>query len=873
MVNKNLVKLSDYKPYPFFLPFIYLDFSIHQEYVRVTSCIHVEPLPDKGDTPLILQGENLALEHLSIEGRLLMEHEYVISSSKLIIKHPPPASFDLKIVTRIDPYNNTSLEGLYLSGSLLTTQCEAEGFRRICFHPDRPDVLSKYRVRVEADFKKYPILLSNGNQITSSKLSLNKERHEVIWDDPNPKPSYLFALVAGDLVQIKDSYSRSSGREVSINLYVESGDEPFTSHAIDSLKRAMKWDEEVYSFEYDLDEYNIVAVRHFNMGAMENKGLNIFNSKLVLADSNIASDDELQRIEGVIAHEYFHNWTGNRITCRDWFQLSLKEGLTVFRDQSFTADLHSASTKRIEDVSFLRNTQFLEDSGPTAHAVKPSEYLAIDNFYTTTIYEKGAELIRMLYTLLGKKSFMKGMKTYVKRFDGCAATTEDFIESIIEGSSDDDCSLYFDHKQFYQWYFQPGTPYVEITRKWDPEVGTLTLKTKQNRSFEINGNNKNPLVIPILIALVSSEGRQGRERLLILEQNQQDFIIEELPKEKKVPTVSLFRGFSAPVRWHSDVSIDELFHLFKFDDDPFSRWNAGQDLMRRALTSRGTGNPDIQLEAGLIETFSYLIKTLGEEDAEVLSTLINLPGSSELELYQEFVDPIGLCEGRLFLQSLFGRTLLPVLKSLLITIRPASLLEWPEGMGARKITSIVWSWLAAGGDAEVLIDAKKAVGGNSMTLAKAALTALKPIDCKEREMAMSEFYERWKDRPVILDAWFALEASTPRKDGLERVRELLEHPRFDRMAPNAVRAVLGGLAANTKLFHAIDGSGYEFMADQIIELDQRNPITASRMAKVFSRWKSYLPVHSEAMSNVLLKLSECDLSSNTREVIELILSA
>ena len=871
MNNKKLVKLSEYKPYQFRIPTIELDFFIDEGYVRVKACMSIEPLSESC-TPLLLKGESLELENLSIQGVTLSKHEYLVSNGNLTIMKPPSVPFELKIITRINPYNNTSLEGLYLSEAMLTTQCEAEGFRRICFHPDRPDVLSKYRVRIEADFEKYPVLLSNGNQIYSSIVSTKEGRHEVIWDDPSPKPSYLFALVAGGLERFKDTFIRSSGSPVSINLYVEPGQKNFTFHAIESLKKAMTWDESVYGFEYDLDEYNIVAVRHFNMGAMENKSLNIFNSKLVLADSETATDDELERIESVIAHEYFHNWTGNRITCRDWFQLSLKEGLTVFRDQCFTSDLHSYSVKRIEDISFLRNTQFLEDSGPTSHAVKPAEYLSIDNFYTTTIYEKGAELIRMLHTMLGNKRFMKGMRVYAKRFDGCAATTEDFIEAIVEGAFDKETSPDFDIKQFSNWYLQSGTPEIRIAREWDSDAGKLTLKIHQNIPCRSTNSKKNPLVIPIKIAVITLGGRLGEERLLILDQEQQEFIIDGLPAERKMPVLSFFRNFSAPVKWQSDLSLSELFHLFRFDDDPFSQWNAGQDLMRKALVSRVNKTPDFELEQNLIETFSHLIITLEVEDLKGLSTLLSLPGLSELELSQDAVDPIGLYEARMHLETLFGEKLSSLLKSLVIANKTACSFEWPNGDGARKITAHAWRWLALGGDLEVRSEVHKIIRGNSMTLARAALTALKPIECNERAMAMSEFYDRWKNRPVILDSWFALEASTPRRDCLDRVRELLEHPRFDPMAPNAVRAVLGGFASNTKSFHAVDGSGYIFMADQIAELDQRNPITASRMVKVFSRWKSYLPINSTTMFHAIDQLSKSQLSSNTREVIELILT-
>ncbi len=869
--KEELVRLSEYTPYPFQIPRIELDFFIYEKYVVLISTMEIEPL-SKENIPMVLKGINLELDEIIIQGQVLTNDKYILSTKELIIKDLPVEPFKLKIRNRINPFENNSLEGLYLSESLLATQCEAEGFRRICFHPDRPDVLSKYLVRIEAEHKKFPLLLSNGNKIYSSNSTQDPSRHMVVWDDPFPKPSYLFALVAGNLERESDIFITRSGRKVVINLYVDEGDKLYCNHAIKSLKKAMRWDEDIYQLEYDLDEYNIVAVRHFNMGAMENKSLNIFNSKLVLADSEIATDDELRRIEGVIAHEYFHNWTGNRITCRDWFQLSLKEGLTVFRDQSFTADLHSESSKRIEDVSFLRSTQFIEDSGPTSHPVKPKEYLAIDNFYTTTIYEKGAEIIRMLYTILGHKPFIKGMNLYAKRFDGCAATTEDFIQSIVEGACVEKNNLNFDANQFSEWYNQKGTPHVVISREWESKTGKLILKVEQNNPKYKDKSSQTPLIIPLLMAVLTPDGRLNEETLFILDKHKKDFLIEDLPPGERVPTLSLFRRFSAPVTWKSDLSNEELFYLFKFDDDPFSRWDAGQKLMHKALLERASNTPDFELESNLVATFEYLIASVGEQDPEALSTLLNLPGLSELEIAQQPADPIGLYSSKIYLESLLGKKLRCQLRALLSKISASCALNWPNGQGVRKMITLSWRWLSLGGDVEIRGDLLQIVSGSSMTMTRAALNALQPVACQERELAMITFYNLWKDRPVILDAWFSLEASTPRKDSLQRVKELLFHPLFDPKAPNAVRAVLGGFSSNIKAFHSIDGSGYRFIVDQIIDLDQRNPITASKMAKVFCRWRSYSAVNRKAMYKALLTLSESELSSNTREVVQLILS-
>ncbi|HGY5542028.1 MAG TPA: aminopeptidase N, partial [Prochlorococcus sp.] len=706
--------------------------------------------------------------------------------------------------------------------------------------------------------------------ITTSPLVKDPLRHQAIWEDPYPKPAYLFALVAGALQEVQSQFKTASGRSVLLRLHVEKGDEPYTSHALASLKKAMAWDEKVYGLEYDLDEYNIVAVRHFNMGAMENKSLNIFNSKLVLADAESTTDGELERIESVVAHEYFHNWTGNRITCRDWFQLSLKEGLTVFRDQSFTADLHSAALKRIEDVSMLRNTQFREDSGPTAHPVKPSEYKAIDNFYTTTIYEKGAELIRMLHTLIGQKRFMAGMELYVQRFDGTAATTEDFIQSIAEGACSNGEKLGFDLDQFERWYHQAGTPQVSVKRHWDSQAGTLTLEVRQFTPPTPGQPTKKPLVIPMAFAVIGTDGRIGEEKLVVLDRDEQSVSVKDLPRQANPPALSIFRRFSAPVTLDMDVSVDESLQLLAVDDDPVARWEAGQRLWRNVLLARACQQTNNPLEERLALALSQLISNRAESDPSLLAMLFAMPGLPELEAAQDVADPLVLYQAYQALKSWLGAKLANPLQDLLDRSRLNWGAHWPAGQGERMLTGLAWSWLAAAGDIDVHKEALKAVKGPSMSLARAALRALQPIQCTERDEALESFYQRWQDRAVILDTWFALEASTPRANGLERIKQLLDHPRFDPMAPNAIRAVLGGLAANPPVFHAVDGSGYNFMVDQLIAVDQRNPITASRMVKVFSRWQSYAPSRKAAMSKAIDQLACAKLSSNTREVISLI---
>ena len=865
MVSASPVRLDDYTPWPFALPAIRLNVDIRTSEVLVTSRLELKP---QGEADVLqLQGVDLKICSIRLNGDDLARDAYSYSDQLLTIHSPPSTPFVLETCCRIDPYSNSSLEGLYASGGLLSTQCEAEGFRRISFHPDRPDVLSRWTVRIEADTSSCPVLLSNGNAAGTEAVGSN--RHAVTWVDPFPKPSYLFALVAGDLREIRDSFTTASGRTVTLRLHVEEGDEPYTAHAMESLKRSMQWDEQVYNLEYDLNEYNIVAVRHFNMGAMENKSLNIFNSKLVLADAETATDAELERIESVIAHEYFHNWSGNRITCRDWFQLSLKEGLTVFRDQSFTADLHSAAVKRIEDVAMLRNTQFREDAGPTSHPVKPAEYQAIDNFYTTTIYEKGAELIRMLHTLLGQERFMRGMATYVSRFDGTAATTEDFVQSIVDGAAQDGQPLGFDSERFKRWYHQAGTPELTVQRQWDAVKGELTLELRQSTPPTPGQTEKQPLVLPIAVALVGEKGRIGEEQLLVMDGDQASLTLQGDPGSA-APALSLLRRFSAPVNVQLEQSLQESLQLLAHDDDPFSRWDAGQRLARQVLLARASGEPDATVEAALIQALRQRLNAFDGGGGQDLAVLLALPGTAELEALQNPVDPPALYAARREWIAELGRQLADPLNQLLDVCRGEWPQAWPAGQGARSLTGLAWSWLAAAGDAEARNQALEAVSGPSMTLARAALRALQPLEVDERDLALDRFYQRWQDKPVILDAWFALEASAPRTDGLQRVQALLEHPRFDPLAPNSLRAVLGGFTANVPVFHAIDGSGYRFMADQIAAVDRRNPITASRMAKVFSRWSSYGVDRQSAMRQAIDQLAAGELSSNTAEVVAML---
>ncbi len=942
------VRLADYRPAPYLLERTDLTVRLLEREALVQARLVFEPNPaaegpDGRQAPgsLELAGVDLELRQLAIDGEPLPAAAYERTDGGLRLLDPPQRPFVLTSEVAIDPWTNGSLEGMYASGGMVTTQCEAEGFRRITFHPDRPDLLSRFRVRIEADRERFPVLLSNGNCLESGPLastpsdcgSTVQNFHYAVWDDPFPKPSYLFALVAGRLEEVKGRFSTVSGREVRLRLWVEPGDEPYTAHAMASLQRAMRWDEQTYGLEYDLDEYNIVAVRHFNMGAMENKSLNIFNSKLVLADQETATDDELERVESVIAHEYFHNWTGNRITCRDWFQLSLKEGLTVFRDQCFSADLHGHALNRIENVALLRNTQFREDGGPTAHPVQPDAYEAIDNFYTTTIYEKGAEVIRALHSLLGEVVFQRGMQIYVRRHDGTAATCDDFLAAMREAAEAHWASLGldgrlapppFDFAAFRRWYHQAGTPVLQLHRRWDGERGELTLSIRQHTPPTPGQSDKQPVVIPLALGLVGQGGKplalrldhevaaaegegQNNEshrrrphlpplprewgeatRLLVIDQREQELRFVGLPRQAHPPALSLLRHFSAPVKLEIGRPASELVHLLACDSDPVARWDAGQTLLRQLVLAHAgatAGQPAAgvaevgadparseSLEDELIDAFGRILADPSLSQAS-RALLLALPGLAELEEASPEPDPPVLFAALEAMRQRFGKALAKPLQQALEGCMGEWDSPWPLGSGDRRLTGLIWSWQVAAGDVGAIAAAGAAVEGRSMTLARAGLRALQSHPIPAREQAMAAFHERWRERPVVLDAWFALEASAPFADGLRRVERLLEHPRYDPAAPNSVRAVLGGLAANPVVFHAADGSGYRFLAERLIELDQRNPITASRLAKVFSRWQSYGPQRRQQLLEALALLDAATLSANTREVVGQCLAA
>jgi len=853
------INLSDYKKFDYSIPEIYINFKIGNENVKVSSeykFIKENPNSDS----LILKGDQIRLIAIFLDNEELNKNRYEFKNNELTIYPIEKNFFILKIISSIEPKNNTSLLGMYESNGIITTQCEAEGFRRICFHPDRPDILSKFKIKIEADKKKYPILLSNGNLI---KKNLTNNILEVIWEDPFPKPSYLFALVAGKLECIKDIYHTKSNKKIDIHIYVEKGDEEFVQHAIQSLKKAMRWDEEKYNLEYDLNLFNIVAIRHFNMGAMENKSLNIFNSKLVLANSETSTDEELERIESVVAHEYFHNWTGNRITCRDWFQLSLKEGLTVFRDQQFTSDMHNPAIKRIEDIKFLRNTQFREDSGPTSHPVKPEKYLEIDNFYTTTIYEKGSEIIRMAQTILNEKEFKKGFSSFISNYDGKAVTIDDFIETIFEKVKD------FKTEKFKIWYKQNGTPSLTFKRYWDKDSKILKIQIAQ-KNDKNNPINKLPLIIPINIAVFTDQNNFQKIKFILNKKNDQ-IILKNISTNLDKPITSYMRGFSAPVKWETDLNFEEELFILENEKDYFSIYDSALRIFKFIISERLKGNPLEKIEDKLIKVFKSLL--ISENfNLSLLSEIINIPSFSEIESYSNFIDPENIYKVLDELNNKFSIKLKDELIYKFNSIESGFYQKWPKGKDERKLIKEIWKLLLFCDDPIITKRILKFVNNKNMTLSKSALGVFQEFNSDESEQASKLFFDKWFNNKIVLDSWFYFSASLESNKPLDKIERLFKHELFDNKSPNTLRSILTGYVHNNRSFHSKDGSGYNFIAKKIIEYDKINPIIISRFLKIFSRWNLYKEPYRSQMFKAINLINRNNLSNNSREVINLILN-
>ena len=860
--NLRYIKLKDYKPFDYEIPKTFIDFVIEEEKVTVKTQLIINKR-NKKTKDLKLDGTDIFIKKIYMDDCLLDEKNYTQQKNNLIIKNINNENFSLTIEGIINPKKNVYLLGMYESNGIFTTQCEAEGFRRISYHADRPDILSKYTVRIEADKHNYPVLLSNGNIIRRKNLKEN--RHEIIWEDPYPKPSYLFALVAGKLNCVNDYYTTKSNKKVEINIYVEKGYEKYVKHALSSLKKAMKWDEEKYNLEYDLSLFNIVAIRHFNMGAMENKSLNIFNSKLILADSETTTDQELERIEGVIAHEYFHNWTGNRVTCRDWFQLSLKEGLTVFRDQQFTADLHDYSIKRLEDAKFLRKNQFREDSGQTSHPVIPEKYLEIDNFYTTTIYEKGAEIIRMLSALVKEQGFYRGFSKYISTYDGKAVTIDQFIDAFLENNKE------INTEKFKIWYKQNGTPKVKFKRIWDESNQILVIHASQSNPYKNNSYNDLPLIIPIDIAIISNN-KKIITQTIILKEKKEEFSFGNIKTDFQIPLVTYFRSFSAPVEWETDTTFNEKLLIIESETDYFTIFDTVKDLYKTIIANRLDDRADFKIENKLIKTLGLLIKKNKQINFSLLSEILIIPTFSEIESEIIDIDPLKVYKTIDELNYLFGKELKEELYTKLDEIEENLDKIWPEGKDERKLIESIWKLLLHSKDEKIKTKIINYINGNSMTLAKAALNVFIRIDCPERQLISKEFFKKWKNNSLVLDSWFSYHASIEIDDNQKSIESLFNNVYFDPKSPNSLRSILNAYVTKNSLFHSIDGSGYKYISKKIIEFDKLNPIVISRFLKIFSRYKYYTEPYKSNMIEILNYIKEKKLSPNTREVIDSILN-
>ena len=838
------IHLSDYQAPEFRIKTVHLDFVLEPQATRVTSTLEI--VRQAGAGPLVLNGEAQKLLSVALDGRGLAAGEYLLDDKSLTIPRVPD-SFTLEIVGEIDPSANTALEGLFLSSGMFCTQCEPEGFRRITYFIDRPDNLSVFTVRIEAAKEQYPVLLSNGNRTDHGELA--DGRHFAVWHDPFPKPSYLFALVAGDLGSIHDGFTTMSGRQVELAIYVEHGNEPRATYAMGALKRSMKWDEEAYGREYDLDIFMIVAVSAFNMGAMENKGLNIFNDKVLLASPETATDDDYARIESVVAHEYFHNWTGDRITCRDWFQLSLKEGLTVFRDQTFSGDMRSHGVQRIQDVRALRGRQFPEDAGPLAHPVQPASYIEINNFYTATIYDKGAEVIGMLKTLVGDEGYRKATDLYFERHDGQAATVEDWVK-CFEATSGRDLT------QFRRWYHQAGTPVVEARGAFDAEARTYTLDLTQSLAPTPGQPDKLPLHIPVRVGLVGLSGsalpvrlegdnHAGNDsRVLELTENFHRFVFVDVAEE---PLVSLGRGFSAPAVFRTPYGRYERAALMGNDRDDFNRWEAGQ-ILASEIMLEVAGHARSDANTDYVTAIGQVLRE-AEDDPAFAALMLMPPTENELASRKTPVDPDGIHNARLALVRAIALAHRDRLAQLYEHMRDAGDFS-PDAVsaGRRALRNACLRYLTAADDeAAAGLAHAHYVSATNMTDMIAGLAALTRMESPLRDAAFTHFHDRFRNDPLVLDKWMGLQAGSLLPETVSAVRALMKHPAFDIRSPNRVRALIGAFSGNHLRFHSADGAGYRLVGEVIRTLDPLNPQVAARLAGAFESWKRYDPARQALM--------------------------
>ncbi|XP_020581024.1 puromycin-sensitive aminopeptidase isoform X2 [Phalaenopsis equestris] len=871
----------------FSFPSVDLKFILGEDKALVHSKISVYPRTEGASYPLVLNGVDLKLLSIKVDGKELKKEDYDLDVRHLTLSSPPTTTFILEIETEIYPQSNTSLEGLYKTKDNFCTQCEAEGFRKITFYQDRPDIMARYTCRIEADKTLYPVLLSNGNLIEQGDLEGG--RHYVVWEDPFKKPCYLFALVAGQLESRDDTFVTKSGRTVFLRIWTPPHDVPKTAHAMYSLKAAMKWDEEVFGLEYDLDLFNIVAVPDFNMGAMENKSLNIFNSKLVLASPETASDGDYAAILGVIGHEYFHNWTGNRVTCRDWFQLSLKEGLTVFRDQEFSSDMGNRTVKRIADVSKLRSYQFPQDAGPMAHPVRPHSYIKMDNFYTVTVYEKGAEVVRMYKTLLGSYGFRKGMDLYFERHDGQAVTCEDFFASMRDAND-------ADFSNFLLWYSQAGTPQVRVVSSYNPDARTYSLKFCQEVPATPGQPLKEPMFIPIAVGLLDSNGRDlplstvshdgvlqtvsnnGQPvftTVLRVTKKEEEFIFSDV-FERPIP--SLLRGYSAPIRLDSDLTDSDLFFLLAHESDDFNRWEAGQILARKLmlrLVADFQQNKSLALNPKFVDGIKSILCD-SNLDKEFISKAITLPGEGEIMDLMEVADPDAVHAVRSFIRKQLA---LQLKKEFLFTVEHNKSSEAfvfnHENMARRALKNTALIYLATLNDLELTdLLVHEYNTATNMTEQFAALMAIAKNPGQVRDDVLADFYKKWSHDYLVVNKWFALQAMSDIPGNVLNVQNLLSHPAFDLQNPNKVYSLIGGFCGSPVNFHAKDGSGYKFLGDIVLQLDKLNPQVSSRMVSAFSRWRRFDEGRQHLAKAQLEKIMSANgLSENVYEIASKSLAA
>ena len=874
----KVIHLKDYQVPDYLIDETHLTFELYEDRTLVHAQLVMRRNPEAGTglPCLQLHGQDLELISLALNDRQLGLGDYEVAEESLTLQ-PDAASFTLDSTVVIHPESNTALEGLYKSGSMFCTQCEAEGFRKITYYLDRPDVMSKFTTTVSAEKQAYPILLSNGNPIASGEE--DDGRHWATWEDPFKKPAYLFALVAGDLWCVEDSFTTMSGRDVALRIYVEPENIDKCQHAMDSLKKSMKWDEEAYGREYDLDIFMIVAVNDFNMGAMENKGLNIFNSSAVLARAETATDAAHQRVEAIVAHEYFHNWSGNRVTCRDWFQLSLKEGFTVFRDSQFSADMNSPTVKRVEDVSYLRTHQFAEDAGPMAHSVRPESFIEISNFYTLTVYEKGAEVVRMIQTLLGEEGFRKGSDLYFERHDGQAVTVDDFVKAMEDANG-------ADLTQFKRWYSQAGTPRLAVSEQYDAAAKTYSLTFRQSCPPTPGQSEKLAFVIPVSLGLLDGQGREialrlqgeqaavGTTRVLAVDQPEQTFTFVEVPEQ---PLPSLLRGFSAPVKLDFPYSRDQLMFLMQHDSDGFNRWEAGQQLSVQVLQEmigqhqRGEA---LQLDQRLVAALRSLLEDESLDQAMV-AEMLSLPSEAYLTEISDVADVDAIHAARDFARQGIATALYDLFWKRYQANREVSrqtpYVAEASHFARRALQNIALSYLMLSGKPEVVaacVDQFEQADNMTERLTALAVLVNSGFEA-ERDKALEAFAEHFKDNPLVMDQWFSVQAGNTQPGGLERVQHLMQHPAFTLKNPNKVRALIGAFAnQNLVNFHRADGAGYRFLADQVIVLNKLNPQIASRLLAPLTRWRKYDAGRQGLMKTELERiLASGELSSDVYEVV------